>query len=144
MSTLKISCPACLATNRIPAERLQDHPRCGKCKNPLFCGKPMELSGTHVDNVLINTDIPVLVDCWASWCGPCKSFAPIFEAAAKQMEPALRFAKFNTEENEVLAGQWNIRSIPTLILFKNGREEARVAGALPMNQLTLWLEQQGV
>jgi len=144
MSTLNISCPACLATNRIPAERLQDHPRCGKCKNPLFCGKPMELSGTHVDNVLINTDIPVLVDCWASWCGPCKSFAPIFEAAAKQMEPVLRFAKFNTEENEVLAGQWNIRSIPTLILFKNGREEARVAGALPLNQLTLWLEQQGV
>lgn len=144
MSTLNISCPHCLATNRIPEDRLGDSPRCGKCKEDLFNGYPLELSGMNAGKVLNNTDIPVLVDCWASWCGPCKSFAPIFEAAAKDLEPEVRFAKFNTEANEQLAMQWQIRSIPTLILFKNGKEAARVSGALPLNQLKLWLEQQGV
>ena len=144
MTTLNISCPKCLVTNRIPAERLADNPKCGKCKQALFSGVPMELDQANAAKVLGNTDIPVLVDCWASWCGPCRGFAPIFAAAAKELEPGLRFAKFNTETNEQLAGQWGIRSIPTLILFKGGKEDARVSGALPLNQLKAWLEQQGV
>jgi thioredoxin 2 len=141
---MNITCPHCLTTNRIPEDRLADKPHCGKCKDSLFDGHPMTLSSANVDKVLGNTDIPVLVDCWASWCGPCKSFAPIFEAAAGELEPDLRFAKFSTEENEQLAIKWGIRSIPTLLLFKGGKEEARVSGALPLNQLKLWLEQQGV
>jgi thioredoxin 2 len=142
MSTLNISCPHCLVTNRIPEERIEDNANCGKCKHLLFDGSAMTLSAENVSKVLGNTDIPVLVDCWASWCGPCKGFAPIFEQATKEIEPHVRFAKFNTEQNEQLALQWNIRSIPTLLLFKNGKEHARVSGALPLNQLKQWLEQQ--
>jgi thioredoxin 2 len=144
LAITNLSCPHCLVTNRIPAERLTDNPKCGKCKAPLFTGEPMTLDAANAGKVLGNTDIPVLVDCWASWCGPCRSFAPIFAAAAKELEPALRFAKFSTEENEQLAGQWGIRSIPTLILFQGGKEAARVSGALPLNQLKAWLQQQGV
>lgn len=144
MATLNISCPHCTTTNRIPEERLGDNPVCGKCKEGLFDGHPMTLTSANAAKVLSNTDIPVLVDCWASWCGPCKSFAPIFEAAARELEPEVRFAKLSTEENEQLAMQWSIRSIPTLILFRNGKEAARMSGALPLNQLKAWLEQQGV
>ncbi len=144
LPTTNLSCPHCLVTNRIPRARLADEPKCGKCKAPLFTGEPIALTGTVTSRVLRNTGIPVLVDCWASWCGPCKSFAPIFAAAAKELEPAVRFAKFNTEEDEQLAQQWGIRSIPTLILFRDGKEATRVSGALSLNQLKAWLEQQGI
>ena len=144
MSTIRIACPSCSVTNRIPAERISDGPRCGKCKQPLFQGKPVELNSGNVSAIVGNTDIPVLVDCWAPWCGPCRGFAPIFAQAAQELEPRLRFAKLDTEAEPQLGGLWNIRSIPTLILFKEGREAARVSGALPMGQLKQWLLQQGV
>lgn len=144
MSVTAISCPHCLKTNRVPGERLGDGPKCGNCKKPLFNGKPIQMTAANAASLLNHTDIPVLVDCWASWCGPCRSFAPVFEKAAAQYEPKLRFAKVDTEANQQLAARWNIRSIPTLILFKGGKEASRLSGALPEAQLQQWLQQQGV
>ncbi len=144
MTTTNLSCPKCSTKNRIPSDRLSDKPKCGRCKLPLFMGKPMQLTATNVAATLHHNDIPVLVDCWAPWCGPCKSFAPTFEKAAKDLEPRLRLAKLNTEVEKKVAGRWNIRSIPTLILFKEGKEVARLAGAVPLAQLKQWLGQQGI
>lgn len=104
----------------------------------------MQLTGANVGSVLNHNDIPVLVDCWAPWCGPCKSFAPVFEQAAQALEPRMRLAKLNTEVEQKMGARWNIRSIPTLILFKQGKEVARMAGAMPLGQLKQWLGQQGV
>jgi thioredoxin 2 len=139
-----ISCPGCFTTNRIPTQRLCDKPKCGKCKQSLFQGQPIELDSDNVDSVIGNTDIPVLIDCWAPWCGPCQGFAPIFTQAARELEPRLRFAKLNTEDEQQLAGLWSIRSIPTLILFRDGREVARSSGAMPLPHLKKWLLEQGV
>ena len=144
MSTTNISCPSCSATNRIPSERLSDNPKCGKCKKPLFLGKPIELNAANVATTLNHNEVPVLVDCWAPWCGPCRNFAPIFEQAAQELEPKLRLAKLNTEDEQTLAGRWQIRSIPTLILFKQGKEIARVSGAMSLSQLKQWLQQNSV
>ena len=142
--TTNISCPTCQATNRIPTSRLTDKPQCGKCKAALFTGKPQDLTAANVAVVLNHNEVPVLVDCWAPWCGPCKSFGPIFEQATRELEPKLRFAKLNTEAEQNLGSRWQIRSIPTLILFKKGKESARIAGALPLKQLKQWLQDQGV
>ena len=139
IQTTNISCPSCHSTNRIPTDRLKDKPKCGKCKSALFTGKSQELTPANVGTVLNHNHIPVLVDCWAPWCGPCKSFGPIFEQTACELEPQFRFAKLNTEAHGNLATRWQIRSIPTLILFKNGKEAARVSGALSKTQLKQWL-----
>lgn len=144
MSTTNISCPQCTCTNRIPSNRLVDSPKCGKCKTKLFQGKVIELTASNVATTLNHNEIPVLVDCWAPWCGPCRNFAPTFELAAKQFEPKLRLAKLNTQDQQSVAGRWNIRSIPTLILFRGGQESARVSGALTGSQLKQWLQQNGV
>ena len=144
MSTINVTCPKCNATNRLPSDRLADKPKCGKCKTSIFIGKPLELSSANVAAVINHNEIPVLVDCWAPWCGPCKSFAPIFEQVARELEPKLRFAKLNTETNQPIAARWKIQSIPTLILFKNGKESVRVSGAMPANQFKKWLSQQGI
>lgn len=141
---LNLSCPQCNVTNRVPAERLGDGPKCGKCKQPLFSGEVQTLSSANVSSVLHSNDIPVLVDCWASWCGPCQQFAPTFEQAARNFEPNIRLAKLNTEAEQGIAAQWQIRSIPTLILFKQGKETARMSGAMPLPQLKQWLQQQGI
>ncbi len=144
MTTTTLTCASCHTTNRIPTDRLGDKPKCGKCKNPILQGHPIDLSSANVSAVINNNSVPVLVDCWAPWCGPCKSFAPVFEAAAEQLEPRLRFAKLNTEVEQELGSLWGIQSIPTLILFRDGREAARKSGALPLSQLKQWLLQQGV
>lgn len=141
---MNISCPHCNVTNRIPEERLQDNPNCGKCKQTIFTGKPLDLTAANYSKQVLQNDLPVLVDCWASWCGPCQQFAPVFDQAAKTFEPQLRLVKLDTEAEQNIAAQLQIRSIPTLILFKNGKEAARMSGAMPLGQLQQWLRQQGV
>lgn len=141
MSTTNISCSFCASTNRIPSNRLVDGPKCGKCKKNLFQGKVIDLKAANIATTLNHNDIPVVVDCWAPWCGPCRSFAPTFEQAARDLEPNYRFAKLNTEQEQKVAGRWNIRSIPTLIVFQGGKEVARMSGALALGQLKQWLAQ---
>ncbi|WEN14411.1 thioredoxin TrxC [Rhodanobacter sp. AS-Z3] len=136
MSTaLAIPCPHCGAINRVPAERADEHPNCGRCKQGLFSGHPVEFTATNFDAIATRGDLPVLVDFWAPWCGPCVGFAPVFLQAAAKFEPRLRLGKVDTEAQPQLAARFGIRSIPTLILFKDGREAARQSGALNAAQL---------
>jgi len=137
--SLHIVCPSCDATNRVPGARLDGDPRCGKCKQPLFAGAPVELHAGNFHKHAGRSDIPVVVDFWAPWCGPCKIMAPVFAQAAAQLEPRVRFAKVNTEAEQSLAMQFGIRSIPTLAIFRQGRETARQAGAMDRNTLSRWI-----
>jgi thioredoxin 2 len=134
-----VVCPHCSAVNRIPGERLGDSPRCGKCSDPLFTGKPLELSAAGFDRHLQRSELPLVVDFWAEWCGPCKMMAPAFAQAAAELEPTVRLAKVDTEAQQSVAARYAIRSIPTLILFRDGREVARQAGAMSRNDIVQWV-----
>ncbi|WP_413207080.1 thioredoxin TrxC [Rhodospirillum sp. A1_3_36] len=136
-----VSCPACGAVNRLPATRPAEMGRCGKCKEGLFPQTPMVLTGKALFHAVESDHIPLLVDCWAPWCGPCRSFAPTFERAAAELRPRIRLGKLNTEEEQAAATRLGIRSIPTLLLFDRGQEVARMSGALPLPDLLRWVSE---
>jgi thioredoxin 2 len=141
MENLHIVCPHCDAVNRVPSVRLEEESTCGKCQRALFTGHPADLSTERFLKHIERNDIPVLVDFWAPWCGPCRTMAPFYEQAAQHLEPYFRVVKVNTEAEQQLAGRFAIRSIPTLAVFKGGRELARQPGAMDTKSIIAWVQQ---
>ncbi|MFT7859748.1 MAG: thioredoxin TrxC [Sulfurimonas sp.] len=132
---MKVVCPHCFSVNNVPKKDSYKKANCGSCKNSLLDTQPVELTNANFDEVIVNSELPVLVDFWAPWCGPCKMMAPNFSAAAENFPLKAMFAKVNTEDQQNLGAKFGIRSIPTLIVFKDGVEKERVSGALPKESL---------
>lgn len=135
-----VVCCNCFSVNRLPHSKLDAGGKCGACHQPLFTGRPVELDAQNFHRFVEKNQLPVVVDYWASWCGPCKMMAPVFERVASQMEPFVRFAKVNTEAESGLATAASIRSIPTLAIYRGGNEVARISGAMDESNLTSWIK----
>jgi thioredoxin 2 len=138
-ASLHVVCPHCQAVNRVPAARLQEAPVCGSCSKPLFAARPLELTDGSFERHIQRSEIPVLVDFWAPWCGPCRAMAPVLERAAKELEPQLRIAKLNSDDNPKTSMRYRIRSIPTLVLFRGGSEVKRSSGTMAFDALRDWV-----
>jgi len=141
---IHIVCGQCNSVARVPTNRLQDSPKCAKCHAPLFAGKPIGLTTAAFDQHVTRNDLPLVVDFWAPWCGPCRMMEPHYERVSAQFEHYARFAKVNSDVEPQLSARFQIRGIPTLIAFKGGREVARQSGAMDSNTLTRWLQSSGV
>jgi thioredoxin 2 len=139
-TAIQVACPGCDGLTRIPARRLGDNPRCPRCKARLFAGKPVTLNAANFDAHVGRSGLPVVVDFWAPWCGPCHAMAPHFESAASRLEPRFRFGKLDTDAAPEISARYNIRSIPTLIVFRNGKPVAQQSGAMDAAALSRWLE----
>lgn len=133
-------CSHCLATNRLPDERISESAKCGRCKEPLFDGEIINATEQTLDK-LLQDDLPVVIDFWAPWCGPCVGFAPVFEDVAEERAEQIRFIKVNTEQQAALSARFRIRSIPTLMIFRKGQHVDTMAGALPKASFTQWLDE---
>ena len=135
-----IVCPLCSATNRLPQNKLSLNPKCGKCQKPLFDQPPQSLNSANFQKMISRNDTPVVIDFWAPWCAPCRSMAPAFTQAAQQLEPEVRLAKLNTEKEPSIGTRFAVQSIPTMIIFSNGKEIARQSGAMPQSEIVRWIK----
>lgn len=139
--TLVVACPSDASLNRVPRAKLDQNPKCGKCHKPLFQGKVVELNAANFNSHALKSDLPVVIDFWAEWCGPCRMMTPNFEKAAPLLEPRVRLGKLDTEAEPAIAGRYGIRGIPSMIMVRKGREVARTSGAMPTAAIVDWVEQ---
>lgn len=142
MSDDRVVCVACGAINRVPAGKDAEAAKCGSCGKPLFAGHPADVSGDMLERQIAKGTVPVVVDVWAPWCGPCRSMAPEYEKAAQALEPRARFLKLNSDNAQELSARLGIRGIPTMLLFKDGHEAGRISGAMPASQIDRWVRER--